>query len=67
MLTARSWNEVPAFIIEKLGFVLEFRLDDPARSLMDDGMAAAVPDRPGFCLAYCLGFPGRLHAQIVLP
>jgi hypothetical protein len=68
VLTARSWDEVPSFVWNTMSFVLEFRLDDPARSMMDDDLAAGVPDRPGHCLAFCLDFyPNRFPAQIALP
>jgi hypothetical protein len=68
VLTARSWDEVPSFVWNTMSFVLEFRLDDPARSMMDDDLAAGVPDRPGYCLAFCLDYyPNRFPAQIAVP
>ncbi|SER37200.1 hypothetical protein [Lentzea albida] len=63
VVTARSWDQVPPFIRNSLAFAVEFRLDDPATSLVDARQAARVPDRPGFGLS----LPGRLHAQIALP
>ncbi|RAS68378.1 hypothetical protein C8D87_102443 [Lentzea atacamensis] len=63
VVTARSWDQVPPFIRNSLAFGIEFRLDDPATSLVDARQAARVPDRPGFCLSV----PHRLHAQIALP
>ena len=63
VVTARSWDQVPPFIRNSLAFDVEFRLDDPATSLVDARQAARVPDRPGFGLA----LPGRLPAQIALP
>lgn len=68
VLTARSWDQVPSFVWNTMSFVLEFRLDDPARSMMDDDLAAGVPDRPGYCLAFRLDYyPNRFPAQIALP
>lgn len=63
VVTARTWNQVPPFIRNSLAFAVEFRLDDPATSLVDPDQAARVPDRPGFGLS----LPGRLPAQIALP
>ncbi|SDL66683.1 hypothetical protein SAMN04488074_112216 [Lentzea albidocapillata subsp. violacea] len=63
VVTARTWDQVPPFIRNSLAFAVEFRLDDPATSLVDPGQAARVPDRPGFGLS----LPHRLHAQIALP
>ncbi|HEX8867842.1 MAG TPA: hypothetical protein VF821_19440, partial [Lentzea sp.] len=63
VVTARTWAEVPAFIQNNLGFAIEFRLDDPATSLLDAGQAALVPDQPGFALT----FPGRVQSQIAVP
>lgn len=63
VVTARSWDQVPPFIRNSLGFAVEFRLDDPATSLVDAREAARVPDRPGFGLSV----PDRLHARIALP
>jgi hypothetical protein len=68
VLTARSWDDVPLFVWKTMSFVLEFRLDDPARAMMDDDLAAGVPDRPGYCLAFRLDYyPHRFPAQIALP
>jgi hypothetical protein len=68
VITARSWDEVPSFVWNTMSFVLEFRLDNPARSMMDDDLAAAVPDLPGHCLAFRLDYwPKRYPAQIALP
>ncbi len=63
VVTARSWAEVPSFIMKNLGFAIEFRLDDPAKSLLDARQAALVPDLPGFGLT----FPGRVQSQIAMP
>ncbi|MDX8049126.1 hypothetical protein SK571_07020 [Lentzea sp. BCCO 10_0798] len=63
VVTARTWDQVPPFIRNSLAFAVEFRLDDPATSLVDPGQAARVPDRPGFGLSV----PHRLPAQIALP
>ncbi|MEU0877742.1 FtsK/SpoIIIE domain-containing protein [Lentzea sp. NPDC005914] len=63
VVTARSWDQVPPFIRNSLAFAVEFRLDDPATSLVDARQAARVPDQPG----YGLSVPHRLHAQIALP
>jgi DNA segregation ATPase FtsK/SpoIIIE-like protein len=63
VVTARSWDLVPPFIFKNLAFALEFRLDDPAKSLFDDGRAALVPDLPGFCVSW----PNRLQTRIALP
>ncbi|WP_093595767.1 type VII secretion protein EccC [Lentzea waywayandensis] len=63
VVTARSWDQVPPFIRNSLAFAVEFRLDDPATSLVDARLAARVPDRPGFGLSV----PHRLHTQIALP
>jgi hypothetical protein len=63
VLTANSWDSVPSFFFKNLAFALEFRLDNPARSLVDDGQAALVPDLPGFCVSW----PNRFQTQIALP
>lgn len=63
VVTARSWDQVPPFIRNSLAFGIEFRLDDPATSLVDARQAGQVPDKPGFGLSV----PHRLHAQIALP
>lgn len=63
VVTARSWDQVPPFIRDSLAFGIEFRLDDPATSIVDAREAARVPDKPGFGLSV----PDRLHAQIALP
>jgi hypothetical protein len=63
VVTARSWDQVPPFIRNSLAFGIEFRLDDPATSLVDARQAARVPDQPGFGLSV----PDRLHTQIALP
>ena len=63
VVTARSWDQVPQFIRDSLAFGIEFRLDDPATSLVDAREAARVPDRPGFGLSV----PDRLHTRIALP
>lgn len=63
VVTARTWDQVPPFIRNSLAFAVEFRLDDPATSLVDPAQAARVPDRPGFGLS----LPHRLPAQIALP
>ncbi|GAB2825376.1 type VII secretion protein EccC [Lentzea nigeriaca] len=63
VVTARSWDQVPPFIKNSLGFGIEFRLDDPATSLVDARQAARVPDKPG----HGLSVPHRLHTQIALP
>jgi DNA segregation ATPase FtsK/SpoIIIE-like protein len=63
VVTARSWAEVPSFIMKNLGFAIEFRLDDPATSLLDARQAALVPDLPGFGLT----LPGRVQSQIAMP
>lgn len=63
VVTARTWAEVPAFIMKNLGFAIEFRLDDPATSLLDARQAALVPDRPGFALT----LPGPVQSQIAVP
>ncbi|MGW6443997.1 hypothetical protein [Lentzea sp. NPDC055074] len=63
VVTARTWNQVPPFIRDSLAFAVEFRLDDPATSLLDPDQAARVPDRPGFGLS----LPDRLPTQIALP
>ncbi|KOV75505.1 hypothetical protein [Nocardia sp. NRRL S-836] len=63
VVTARSWDEVPPFIRDSLAFGIEFRLDDPATSLVDARAAGRVPDRPGFGLSV----PHRLPVRIALP
>ncbi|WP_434452268.1 hypothetical protein [Lentzea sp. E54] len=63
VVTARSWDQVPPFIRNSLGFAIEFRLDDPATSLVDAQQAARVPDQPGFGLSV----PHRLPARIAVP
>ncbi len=63
VVTARSWDQVPPFIKDSLAFGIEFRLDDPATSLVDARAAGRVPDQPGFGLSV----PDRLHVQIALP
>lgn len=60
VVTANSWEQVPPFIRESLAFGIEFRLDDPARTIVDPREAARVPDRPGFGLSV----RHRLHVQI---
>ncbi|MEV6240035.1 hypothetical protein [Lentzea sp. NPDC051838] len=63
VVTARSWDQVPAFIRQSLGFAIEFRLDDPATSLLGKQQAALVPDLPGFGLT----LPDGLQSQIAMP
>lgn len=63
VVTARTWDQVPPFIRNSLAFAVEFRLDDPATSLVDAREAALVPDQPGFGLSVT----HRLHARIALP
>ncbi|MFD4643689.1 hypothetical protein ACFWN2_40720 [Lentzea sp. NPDC058436] len=63
VVTARTWEQVPPFIRNSLAFAVEFRLDDPATSLVDARQAELVPDQPGFGLSV----PHGLHAQIALP
>ncbi|WP_394615012.1 hypothetical protein JNUCC0626_35035 [Lentzea sp. JNUCC 0626] len=63
IVTAYAWEQVPPFIRENLAFGIEFRLDDPAGSIVDADEAAKVPDEPGFGLSV----PHRLHVQIARP
>ncbi|MEU7478731.1 hypothetical protein AB0A63_22285 [Lentzea sp. NPDC042327] len=63
VVTARTWDQVPQFVLDSLAFGVELRLDDPATSLVGAREAGRVPDRPGFGLSV----PDRLHVQIALP
>jgi hypothetical protein len=50
IVTARTWAEIPQFMMEKLAFAVEFRLDDPSTSRVDPRRAAALPAHPGIGL-----------------
>lgn len=50
VVTARTWAEIPAFMMEKLAFAVEFRLDDPSTSRVDPRLAARLPAHPGIGL-----------------
>jgi hypothetical protein len=61
VVTARTWAEVPRFMLENLAFGIEFRLDDPSASLVDARMAARVPrGRPGIGLSAGHKVPVRI-------
>jgi hypothetical protein len=49
-VTARTWAEIPDFMMEKLAFAVEFRLDDPSTSRVDPRRAAQLPAHPGIGL-----------------
>jgi hypothetical protein len=51
VVTARTWDQVPAFIRDSLAFGIELRLDDPNTSLVNARSAAQVPAVPGIGLS----------------